>query len=379
MNGFATRLLALTRKEVRQLLRDKSNLAIGILLPLLLIALFGWGLSLDVKNAPIAAVLDDSSPAAVDALAALELTPVFSVRRVRSMHEAEQLMRARQVDGIVRFSSDFSRQLAAGDARIQLIVHGADAGRASIVAGYAQAALAGWGQKQADRTGFAQARLTGPASGAVAIEQRMWFNAANTSTWYLVPGLVVLIMTLVGAFLTALVVAREWERGTFEALFVSPVRPVEILLAKIIPYFAVGMIGLAMCLVAARWVFGVPLYGSLAVLLTAAMLYMLVSVGIGLLISSLTKNQFIASQMALLISFLPALMLSGFLFDLRNVPLPIQVIGHVMPATYYMELIRTLFLAGDLWPMIFKNCAILLAYALVLLGLALRVTRKNLE
>jgi len=379
MNGLTLRLLALTRKEVRQLLRDKSNLAIGVLLPILLIALFGWGLSLDVKNAPIAAVMDDASPATADALAALQLTPVFSVRTVSSMHEAEQLMRARQVDGIVRFPSDFSRQLAAGDAHIQLIVHGADAGRASIVAGYAQAALASWGERQADRAGHPQALLDGPATGAVTIEQRMWFNAANTSTWYLVPGLVVLIMTLVGAFLTALVVAREWERGTFEALFVTPVRPIEILLAKIIPYFAVGMIGLAMCLVAARWVFGVPLYGSLTVLLVAAMLYMLVAVGMGLLISSATKNQFIASQMALLLSFLPSLMLSGFLFDLRNIPVPIRVIGYAMPATYFMELIRTLFLAGNIWPMIVKNCAILLVYAVGILALALRVTHKRLQ
>ena len=378
MSGFTTRLRALTRKEMRQLLRDKSNLAIGVLLPILLIALFGWGLSLDVKNAPIAAVMEDASPAAFDALAALQLTPVFGVRPVASMHEAERLMRARQVDGIVRFPSDFSRQLAAGAARVQVIVHGSDAGRASIVAGYAQAALAGWGERQMDRAGHPQALLAGPATGAVTIEQRMWFNAANTSTWYLVPGLVVLIMTLVGAFLTALVVAREWERGTFEALFVSPVRPAEILLAKIIPYFATGMVGLALCLVAARWVFEVPLYGSLAVLLAAAMLYMLVSVGIGLLISSATKNQFIASQMALLTSFLPALMLSGFLFDLRNVPLPIRTIGSLLPATHFMELIRTLFLAGNVWPMIFKKCVILLAYALILLGLALRVTRKRL-
>jgi ABC-2 type transport system permease protein len=186
-------------------------------------------------------------------------------------------------------------------------------------------------------------------------------------------------ISLVGAFLTALVVAREWERGTFEALFVTPVRPAEILLAKIIPYFATGMVGLALCLVAARWVFDVPLYGSLAVLLAAAMLYMLVSVGIGLLISAATKNQFIASQMALLTSFLPALSLSAFLFDLRNVPLPIRTIGNLLPATHFMELIRTLFLAGNVWPMIFKNCAILLAYAAVLLGLALRVTRKRLQ
>ena len=211
------------------------------------------------------------------------------------------------------------------------------------------------------------------------VAERMWFNAANTSTWYLVPGLIVLIMTLVGAFLTAMVMAREWERGTLEALFVSPVRPTEILLAKIIPYFMIGMLGLGMCLLAARFLFEVPMYGSLLILLVSSMLYLLVALGIGLVISSVTKNQFLACQLALISSFMPAMMLSGFLFDLRNVPTVIRLVGHALPATYFMELIRTLFLAGNVWPLIFKNCAILTGYAVLLLGLARYVTRKKLD
>jgi ABC-2 type transport system permease protein len=157
------------------------------------------------------------------------------------------------------------------------------------------------------------------------------------------------------------------------------VRPIEILLAKIIPYFGVGMVGLALCLVAARFLFGVPMVGSLAVLIVSAMLYMLVAVGIGLVISSVTRNQFLASQVALLASFLPSLMLSGFLFDLRNVPAVVRGVGRVLPATYFMELIRTLFLAGNVWPLIFRNCAILIVYAVLLLGIARLVTRKKLD
>jgi ABC-2 type transport system permease protein len=186
-------------------------------------------------------------------------------------------------------------------------------------------------------------------------------------------------MTLVGAFLTAMVMAREWERGTLEALFVTPVRPEEILLAKIIPYFMVGMLGLSMCLFAARLLFDVPMYGSLLIILVGSMLYMLVALGIGLVISSVTKNQFLASQLAIISSFMPSMMLSGFLFDLRNVPAVIHLVGHLLPATYFMELIRTLFLAGNVWPLIFKNCAILTGYAVLLLGLARFVTRKKLD
>ncbi|RSZ40336.1 ABC transporter permease [Variovorax beijingensis] len=377
MSGFGTRLVSLTRKEFRQLLRDRSNLAIGILLPMVLILIFGYGMSLDVKNAPVAVVLEDSSPTAHEAIAGLQLSPTIAPVLLSSMHDAEKLMRERKVDGIVRVPADFSRALAAGNARVQLIVHGADAGRATIIQAYVSGALGQSAVRQADRGGAAGAAA--PSAGRVTVEQRMWFNAANTSTWYLVPGLIVLIMTLIGAFLTALVMAREWERGTLEALFVTPVRPVEILLAKIIPYFAVGMLGLALCLLAARFLFAVPMYGSLFAVVLSSMLYLIVAVSLGLVISSVTRNQFLASQVALIATFMPSMMLSGFLFDLRNVPTAVRVIGHVLPATYFMDLIKTLFLAGDVWPLIWRNCAVLVAYAVGLLLLARMVTRKSLD
>ncbi|EJL68729.1 ABC transporter permease [Variovorax sp. Varisp85] len=376
MNGFRSRLVSLTRKEFRQLLRDRSNLAIGILLPMVLILIFGYGMSLDVKNAPVAVVMEDASPTAHEAIAGLQLSPTIAPVLLGSMHDAEELMRERKVDGIVRVPADFSRALAAGNARVQLIVHGSDAGRASIIKAYVSGALAQAGVRQADRSGDAAGAA---AAGSVAVEQRMWFNAANTSTWYLVPGLIVLIMTLVGAFLTALVMAREWERGTLEALFVTPVRPVEILLAKIIPYFAVGMLGLTLCLLSARYLFAVPMYGSLLVVVFSSMLYLIVAVSLGLVISSVTRNQFLASQVALIATFMPSMMLSGFLFDLRNVPTAVRVVGHLLPATYFMDLIKTLFLAGDVWPLIWRNCAILLAYAVGLLLVARAVTRKSLD
>lgn len=372
--GFWRRLASLTRKEVRQLVRDRSNLLIGIGLPIALILIFGYGLSLDVKRAIVAIVLDDPSPVARDVAAGISRTEYLEPHLVRSFAEGEKLMRAREVDAVVQFPSDFTRNLNDGHAQIQVLVQGSDATRAASVSTYVSSALAGYAEKQADRGAGSASQ-----AGAVTIVQRMWFNAANTSTWYLVPGLIVLIMTLVGAFLTALVMAREWERGTLEALFVTPVRPVEILLAKIIPCFGIGMIGLALCLLAARFLFDVPIYGSFVVLVIASMLYMLVALGIGLLISAVTKNQFLASQIALLASFLPAMMLSGFIFDLRNVPTAIRVIGNLLPATYFMELVKSLFLAGDFWPMILKNCAILAAYAVALLGLARLVTRKRLD
>jgi ABC-2 type transport system permease protein len=369
---FASRLWSLTKKEIRQLLRDPSNVAIGLVLPIVLILIFGYGISLDVEQAAVAVVMEDASPDAHDVVAGLALTPYLKPLVTRSMAVAERLMLDHKVDGILRLPSDFSPRLRAGDGRVQLIIHGADAATARIIESYVAGALAQYALGAAERQGNVR-----PARG-VTLETRVWFNEANTSTWYLVPGLIVLIMTLVGAFLTSLVVAREWERGTLEALFVTPVRPTEILLAKLIPYFGVGMLGFVLCLAAARWLFAVPLLGSLALLVLASVLYLLVALGIGLLISSVTKNQFLASQVALLTSFLPALMLSGFLFDLRNVPVVVRAIANVLPATHFLTLIKTLFLAGDVWAVVLPNLLLLAAYALVLLGAARLATRKRI-
>ncbi|WP_459617669.1 ABC transporter permease [Bordetella sp. 2513F-2] len=371
--GFWRRLLALIRKEFRQLLRDRSNLLIGVGLPIALILIFGYGLSLDVRDARVVVALEDGAPAARDMVAGLEGSRYFSATVVRSLAEARQAMDAHEADALLHLPADFSRQLAGGSGRLQLLLQGGDPIRAAAIRGYVEGTVGLWAQKQADRRGE-----TGAGNGVVVVD-RMWFNSANNSTWYLVPGLIVLIMTLVGTFLTALVMAREWERGTLEALFVTPVRPTEVLLAKIVPYFLVGLAGLAMCLATARWLFGVPFHGSLLVLLAASTIYMVVSLGIGLLISAFTRNQFLASQIAILASFLPAMMLSGFVFDLRNVPAVVRMVGHLLPATYFMELVKTLFLADTYWPLVLKDCGILLAYAVALLALARAVTRKRLD
>ncbi len=369
---FFSRWWALTHKEFRQLLRDRSNVAIGLVLPIVLILIFGYGISLDVKEAAVAVVMEDASPEAVQAISGLQLSPYLRPIQTRSMAEAQTLMAGERVDAILRIPSDFAARQHAGRAVVQLIVRGTDAATARIIESYVDGALVHDAIRAADRAG----RPT--TAHGVVLQTRLWFNAANNSSWYLVPGLIVLIVTLVGAFLTSLVVAREWERGTLEALFVTPVRPTEILLAKLVPYFVVGVIGFAMCLIAARWLFVVPMVGSVWLVVLAAMLYLLVALGIGLLISSTTKNQFLASQVALLSSFLPALMLSGFLFDLRNVPVVVRAIAELLPATHFLRLLKTLFLAGDVWQIVVPQMLYLVAYAAVFLLAARLATRKKL-
>jgi ABC-2 type transport system permease protein len=374
MAGFKRRFTALLRKEVRQMLRDRSNLAVGLLLPLMLILLFGYGLSFDVQNAPIAVVLEDSSPTARDVASGLQGSRYLAPVWVTDMTQAESLMRAGKVDGIVRLPMDFSRQFASGNGRVQLLLNGVESTTAASVESYVGGAIGSWAQQQMYRAGGKPG-----SSGTVVVVQRMWFNEAGNSTWYLVPGLLVLVLTLIGAFLTSLLIAREWERGTLESLFVTPVRPLELVLAKLTPYLAVGMINVVTCLIAARFLFEVPIRGSLWVIIVASILYLMVSLLLGLFISGVARTQFKASQIALLASFLPAMMLSGFVFDLRNVPLVIQVVGQLLPATHFMSLVKTLFLAGDNWPQIVRNCSILLLYAVVLTIATRRTLRKTLE
>ena len=370
----ARRVRALMVKETRQVIRDPSSIAIGVVLPMILILLFGYGLSLDVKNVPVAVVVEDPGPAARELVAGFQLSPYFRAQITHAMQPAEKLMLERSVDAIVRIPADFERRVNSGSAEVQVLLHGGDANRARIIQGYVQGAIQAWNARQA-----AEGKTMTGAGGSVTVQQRLWFNDANESRYFLVPGLIVLVMTLIGALLTAMVMAREWERGTLESLFVTPVRSDEILLGKTLPYFLLGLIGLALCIVAAKYLFHVPLRGTLPVLLGASTLYVLVALGIGLLISSAVKNQMVASQLAMLATFMPALMLSGFLFDLRSMPAPIRLITYVLPARYYVTLLQTIFLAGNVWRVIVPNMLVL-AGMTALLGLGSRAaTRKRLD
>ena len=365
--GFFRRLRALVYKEFLQLSRDNSSLLLGIALPLVLILLIGYGISLDVKNVPTAVVLEDTSPTAQDSVSFLTGSDYFNPRYVTSMKEAELLMEQRKADVILRIPPDFTQKLEHGEAKIQAILYGVETTTSMTVQGYLETGLASW----------LEARQ-GTAHGAVIVT-RMWFNDANTSSWFFVPGLIMLIMTIVGVFLTAVVMAREWERGTFESLFVTPVQAAELILAKMIPYFCVAMAGMLLCLVAGHYLYGVPLRGSIILILAVSMLFLIVALGIGLVISALTKNQFNACQLALLVTFMPSVMISGFLFDMHSQPIVIQIVGQLFPTTYYLVLLKSLFLSGNNFPLIIKNSLALVVYAVLFLGLAFHITRKRVE
>jgi ABC-2 type transport system permease protein len=365
------RIRALTLKETLQVLRDPSSIAIGVVFPLMMILLFGYGLSLDVTRVSVAVVDEDASSDSAGLIGAFQLSPYFGVTVVHSIAEAKTLVMSRKADGALVIPSDFTRRWHSGGAEVQILVNGTDANQARIMQAYAQGPVAQWGAAQAGSGALSSA-------GPVIVVDRMWFNESINSHYFLVPGLIVLVMTIIGAFLTAMVVAREWERGTLEALFVTPMRAGEFLVSKLLPYFGLGMIGFMLCLLAGKFLFHVPLRGSFPLLCAASTTYLLVALGIGLLVSTLVKSQFLASQLAMLLTFLPAMMLSGFLYDLRSMPAFIRGITYALPARYAVALMQTLYLAGDVGSVVWLNLGVLAAMAAALMVLTRLATRKRL-
>ncbi|MCL6248742.1 ABC transporter permease [Acinetobacter sp. ANC 4945] len=373
INTFFRRLKALIGKESNQLLRDKSSLAIGLILPIILILLFGYGLSFDLSNGRVGVVVQNSTPQSDQLISGLNGSQYLSVTPFNNFHDAQDAMGRAEIDAIVNVPSDFAAQRENGSADIQIISNGRSTSIASALQGYIAGAFASAQAIQADRSNAVS------TVGTINVEQRIWFNESANSTWFLVPGLIVLILTLVGAFLTGLLIARERERGTLEALFVTPVRPLEMVLAKLTPYIIIGVIDIAACLLAASLIFDVPIRGSLLSIVSASFLYLLVSLLLGLTISGFSQSQFQASQMALLASFMPAMMLSGFVFDTRNLPFAVQIISQILPATHFMTLIKTLFLGGDDWRLWFKECSILMIYIAVLTAASCISLKKRLR
>ncbi len=373
MNMLLMRLRGLVRKEILQILRDPSSIAIAFILPTVLLLLFGYGVSLDARHVGLGLVVDEPSAAATSFTAEFRHSPYFTPHDFASEPAAERAMNDGDVDGFIWLQRDFARQVTAGRSpAIALFVNGIDANNARLIENYVEQSWAAWVTHQA-----AQAGIANPTP--IDIEPRIWFNPAVSSRDYLIPGLIAVIMTLTGALLTALVIAREWERGTMEALMVTKVSMHEILISKIIPYFLLGMGGMVVSVLIAVFLFGVPLLGSLVILSLASSLFMLASLGMGLLISTVAKNQFVAGQIAIITTFLPAFILSGFIFDISSMPGPIQLLTHIVAARYFVAILQTLFLAGTVWSVILPNMFALLVMAVMFLGLARLTARKRLD
>jgi ABC-2 type transport system permease protein len=281
---------------------------------------------------------------------------------------------AGRVRGFVVVPQDFSESLKDPglSASLMVITDGAEPNTANFVENYVRAVLEGWRQQRAAERGSV------PPPG-IMLEQRFWFNPSALSRNYLVPGSITLIMTVIGALLTSLVVAREWERGTMEALLASPVTRLELLMSKLLPYYVLGMASLLICVLVAEFVLEVPFRGSPFVLWMVGSLFLGSALGLGLLLSTATRNQFNAAMAALNAAFLPAVILSGFIYEIRSMPDPIRLFTYLIPARYFVTALQTLFQAGQIWPVLLKSMAFLAAASVVFIGATALITRRKLD
>jgi len=367
----AMRFLALVRKETLQAMRDPSSIMIAFVLPVILLFIFGYGVSLDAVSTRISLVDENPTSLSQDLAASFVHSRYFAVTIGRDRRQFEDALVAGRTRGIVvipaTFTADFS---GGGGPSVQVIVDGADTNTANFVQNYAAGVVDTWAAQR-------RAELGG-ATPAIDVRQRMWFNAALSSRNFLVPGSIAIVMTLIGTMLTSLVVAREWERGTMEAMMATPVTAAELLAGKVLPYFALGLTSATLCLALAVTLFGVPFRGSVGAFYLLAACFLVPALGQGMLISAATKNQFLASQAALISAFLPSFLLSGFLFEIDSMPTVIQWLTLIVPARYLIPSLQSVFLAGDVWPLFVQDVAAMLAIGAAFFAIAARTTRKRI-
>jgi drug efflux transport system permease protein len=373
-----TRIAAMTRKEVLQIGRDPRSLLIILVIPLVQLFIFGYAVNLDVKHVPLCIYDRDGTQTSQDLLKHFQATDYFDVVRVSGNYPDV----VRNIDyGVCSVAIVVPPQFAeslhsSGQASVQAILDASDSNTASIGMGYAQAIV----QSYSSEIQVSWQQKQGLAAGApiVTFQPRTWFNEDLESMANLVPGVVAMVMAVVGAFLTSLTIAREWERGTMEQLISTPVGKLEIQIGKLLPYFVIGITDTAICAGAAVWWFGVPFRGSWVVLFACSMLFLIVVLSLGYFISVTAKSQLGACQMALLATFLPTFLLSGFIFPIDQMPVVVQWITAILPARYYVSILRNVFLKGAEVRLLVGDISALAASAVVLVVLATRSFQKRL-
>jgi ABC-2 type transport system permease protein len=373
------RMVAISRKEVIQILRDVPSLLIVVSMPVMLMLLMGYGISLDQKRVPVCSFDRDSSQSSRDLLDRFRSSEYFGVVTAASTYP--ELVAAiddgRCSLGLV-IPNDFAERLNQGvDVAVQGIVDGTDDNTANVVFTYGEAVIAGFSQSvQLD---FLERAGLKYSAGGIELEPRVWFNERLESRNFIVPGIVALVMAVIGAFLASLTVAREWERGTMEQLISTPVKPIEVTLGKLAPYFVIGIGDTAVCVLVAVFWFSVPMRGSVVTLAAGSTLFLLVVLMLGFWISATTRSQLLASQFSLLATLLPSFLLSGFAFPLMQTPLVVRAMSYVIPARYYVALLKSIFLKGSGLMSDWRPLLALALFAVLISSLAMRSVRKTLQ
>jgi ABC-2 type transport system permease protein len=374
VRGWWQQLAAIMIKEGKQVTRDPSSWIIAVVLPLTFLFLFGFGISLDTTVVKIAMVREDVGRDARAFADALTSSKWFLVVAASDRRSGERALQDQNVKAVVIIPAEFGRRLNAQNttAQVQVLVDGAEPNTANYVHGYVGAI---WNGFLAARTLEQGSALANP----VSLEVRYWYNANAVSRWFLIPGSMTVIMTLLGTLLTSLVIAREYERGTLEALYATPLTRGQILIGKTLPYFLLAMVSMAVCVLTALLLFQLPLRGSFLTLGLVSAVFLVPALGQGLLISVTMRTQMAAAQLGLMTGYLPAMMLSGFLFDIHSMPPWLQAITLVIPARYMNVSLQTVFLAGDLWSVLIPNMLFMLAVGALFFGLTWRRLHKRVD
>ncbi|MBR1943076.1 ABC transporter permease [bacterium] len=365
-------LLALIKKEIKQILRDPSSIIIAFILPLISILIYMYGINLDSVKVTIGIKNDDNSPEVATLVKSFGHSKYINSVNFDNIQEIQNAIVRSQIKGAVVIPNDFSRRLSRGQtADLLVITDGSEANTANYVQSYALNIANNWLQ-----TSKYKGKIQIPV---VSAETRFWYNPDLNSHFFILPGSVAITMTLIGILLTSLVVAREWERGTMEALLSTRVRPIHIVLGKYIPYFILGMLSLAFNVFLCVSVFQIPFRGNFLVLFFVSGLFLFASLGIGLMISTMLKNQFLASLVSIGIGFLPALMLSGLMFPINSMPVFFQYFTRILPPRYYVSFIESEFMAGSIKNIIIENSIFLSILGLILFMAILKNTKTRLE
>jgi ABC-2 type transport system permease protein len=348
-------------------------------MPLVLMLIFGYAVRIDVKHVPVYVFDQEGSQDSQDLLRRFQASEYFQV--VHAVDNYSALLQAIDADrcklGLV-IPYDFSQRLdASGAVAVQALVDATDDNTANLIFGYTEAVVRGYSEKV--QLNWLHRRGQGRVTVPLTVDTRTWFNEDLESRVFIIPGVLAIVMAVIGAFLTSLTIAREWERGTMEQLISTPVKPLELMLGKVVPYFVIGMLDTAICAAVGIGWFRVPFRGKFSALFAGSALFLVVVLAIGYLISVVAKTQLTASQLSLIATFLPAFLLSGFLFSIEQMPAAIRAITYVVPARYYVSIVKSVFLKGSSLSLLKGDILALSIFALVLVGLATRALRKRLS